>query len=397
MKLDLRKDKGILRQSKFIADESSIPEISEDELIAETMRRRRTSHQSEESLPEAESTQPTRTEKSETTSTSRNRNPVRELVLLILMVSVTIYYLNDKGILFSTVDMARDYAYDLLGIDPVLPPDEDDDLDQYEQYFSGDSLIFESSEPDTILSDDVFNELMPITPDIAALAESLETVPPESLEMATPESLYVQLPGGRDTVIVYQEFTQVSEDVNQLSDDDIAIINNRSLLLMVTEMISGLPFEYGEGNLFLKRDALTVTAPRGGEWVGELQSILDKFVQGSFIEDYSTGTAKIQSKFELVMNAEQDFEGQSFDAMRLLDILANPFNEYLEEIVIDPALDIDNNPVELSFSGSAQEMQFILSSWAESRSNYLLKSIDMDFNGEALYLQIGVIFFTYTP
>ena len=397
MKIDLKKDKGILKSTKFIADESAVPEMSEDELIAETMRRRRTSHQSEESLPEAEPSEVSSAKKPEAPSKSRHRNPLRELALLVLMVSVTVYYLNDKGILWSTIDMTKDAVYNLLGIDPVLPPEEDDDLEQYDQYFSGDSLILETSEADTVLSDDIFNELMPITPDIAALAESLEAVPPESLEFSTPESLYVQLPGGRDTVIVYQEYTQVAEDVNQLSDDDIAIINNRSLLLMVTEMISGLPFEYGAGKLFLKRDALTVTAPRGGEWVGEIQTVLDKFVQGSFIEDYSTGTAKIQSKFELVMNAEQDFEGQSFDAMRLLDILANPFNEYLEEIVIDPALDIDNNPVELSFSGSAQEMQFILSSWSESRSNYLIKSIEIDFDGEALYLQIGVIFFPYTP
>jgi len=408
VKIDLRKDKGLLSPQKFLADDLSKPELSEDELIAETLRRRHSSHQDE--FPVEESPEEAKPKKSKSKSTkkkkSSNRNPLREFVLLIIMVAVTAYYLNDKGILFSTMDMVQDYAYDLLGIDPVLPTEEDD-LDIYDEYFSGDSLILGETSEDTVLSDDIFNELMPVTPELAALVDSLEE--------AKPDSIYLKLPDGRDTVIVYQEMTQVADDpvtkpetepetlpvssekIVTLSDDDISIINNRSLLIMVTEMINSFPIEYGSGHLFLKRDALTITAPRGGEWVSEMQDVLDKFVQGSFIEDYGTGTAKITSKFELVMNADKDFEGLTFDAMRLLDILANPFDEYLNEIIIDPARGTDDSPVELSFSGSAQEMQFILSSWAESRSNYLIKSIDIDFQGEELHLQFGVIFFNYTP
>jgi hypothetical protein len=305
------------------------------------------------------------------------------------MVSITAYYLNDKGILFSTIDMAEEYVYDLLGIDLDLPVEDDSDLEQYDEYFSGDSLVIEEATPEDVLPDEVFNKLMPMTEDIAALADSMAS--------AKPESLHVKLPGGRDTVIVYQEYTQVSEDVVKLTDDDISIINNRSLLLMVTEMISNFPIEYGSGHLFLKRDALKISAPRGGEWVGEMRSTLDKFVLGSFIEDYSTGTANISSKFEIIMNAEQDFQGQSFDAMRLLDILANPFTDYLEEIVIDPVRQTDDNPVEIVFSGSAQEIQYILSSWSESRSNYLIGSIDIDFQSEDLILTFSVTFFNYTP
>jgi len=392
VKIDLRKDKGIISPQKFLADEFAAPEMSEDELIAETMRRRRLGHEEEaqsEQLPDPKTPSKKSKSKSKKNTKDSNRNPLREFVLLIIMIAVTAYYLNDKGILYSTIDMAKHYAYDLLGIDPLLPVDDDDDLSEYDEYFSGDTLVI-----DDVLPDAVFNQLMPVTAAIAALADSMQA--------AKPESIYVQLPGGRDTVIVYQEMSQVAEDhvveeVMNLSDDDIAIINNRSLLLMVTEMINSFPIEYGAGHLYLKRDALTITAPRGGEWVKEMESILDKFVQGSFIEDYGTGTAKITSKFELVMNADKDFEGQTFDAMRLLDILANPFSDYLNEIVIDPVRDTDDNPVELSFSGSTQEMQFILSSWAESRSNYLIKSIEIFFQGEELHLQFGVIFFNYTP
>jgi hypothetical protein len=392
VKIDLRKDKGILEPTKFLADDSSTPELSEDDLIAETIRRRRSAHKpdthDEESL-ESETPVPKTKSKDKKKKKESNRNPLREFVLLILMVSITAYYLNDKGILFSTIDMAEEYVYDLLGIDLDLPVEDDSDLEQYDEYFSGDSLVIEEATPEDVLPDEVFNKLMPMTEDIAALADSMAS--------AKPESLHVKLPGGRDTVIVYQEYTQVSEDVVKLTDDDISIINNRSLLLMVTEMISNFPIEYGSGHLFLKRDALKISAPRGGEWVGEMRSTLDKFVLGSFIEDYSTGTANISSKFEIIMNAEQDFQGQSFDAMRLLDILANPFTDYLEEIVIDPVRQTDDNPVEIVFSGSAQEIQYILSSWSESRSNYLIGSIDIDFQSEDLILTFSVTFFNYTP
>ncbi len=166
---------------------------------------------------------------------------------------------------------------------------------------------------------------------------------------------------------------------------------------MITEMISNYPVEYGNGHIFLKRDALTIEAPRGGEWVNSMHATLDKFVLGSFDEDYSSGTAKIVSKFEIIMNAEQDFQGQSFDVMRLLDILANPFADYLNEILIDPAKGTDDNPVTMTFSGNPQQIQYILSSWSESRSNYLVRSIDIDFMGDEIILKFGAVFFNYTP
>jgi len=387
VKIDLRKDRGLLDSKKFLADESASHQLSEDELIAETMRRRRTSLKTE--APETEKIAPAvEAPKPESEAPKKkkesNRNPLRELILLILMLAVTVYYLNDKGMLYSSIYMVEEMVYDLLGIDPVLPVDDDFDLDQYDQYFSGDSLVL-----DDVLPDEVFNELMPMTEDIAALADSIAS--------AKPESLYVKLPGGRDTVIVYEEFTQVSEELVTLSDDDIAIINNRSLLLMVTDMINNFPTEYGSGHLYLKRDSFSMDAPRGGQWVEEMRSTLDKFVLGSFDEDYSTGTAKISSKFEIIMNAETDFQGQAFDAMRLLDILANPFFDYLDEVVVDPARGIDDNPAQLIFSGSAREIQYILSSWSESRSNYLIQSIDIQDLGEQLKLTIGVLFFNYQP
>ncbi len=386
MKIDLRKDKGILESKKYLSDESSTPALSEDELIAETMRRRREGHapdKSEGDTPEVQAFDSESKPKPTKEKKASKRNPLRELVLLILMLSVTAYYMIDKDILFSTLDLASEFVYDLVGVDPVLP-EQEDIYDEYDEYFSGDSLLI-----DDVLTDEVFDELMPVTAELAALADSIASI--------KPDSLYLQLPDGRDTVIVYQEYSQVSEEVVDLTDLDIDIINNRSLLLMVTEMISNFPTEYGDGHLFLKRDAISITAPRGGAWVGQTRTTLDKFVLGSFIEDYSTGTAKITSKFEIIMTSEKNFQGQNFDAMRLLDILANPFSEYLNEIIIDLGRGTDDNPAEFSFSGSVQEIQFILSSWAESRSNYLIRSIDVEFRGEEVRLTSGLTFFNYTP
>lgn len=388
MKIDLKRDKGILEPRKFLAEDAVGSQLSEEELIAETLRRRHSSQKTESDGDETPEVPKEKKAKSSQKKKSSSRKPLRELFLFILMLAVIAFYLNRKGILYSSIDIVKDYYYELLGIHPELPATQDD-LDQYDEYFSGDSLILDTPATEEVLSEDLFNELMPLTPELAALKDSIESM--------KPESLYVQLPDGRDTAIAYQEMSVIEEDVIDLSDDDINIINNRSLLLMITEMITSFPVEYGSGHIFLKRDALTMTAPRGGEWVPEMQSILDKFVQGSFIEDYSTGTAKITSKFEIVMNAERDFVGQSFDAMRLLDILANPFADYLNEIIIDPALETNDNPVQISFSGSMQQIQYILSSWAESRSNYLVQGIDIDFQRETLHMQIGVTFFNYTP
>jgi len=44
------------------------------------------------------------------------------------------------------------------------------------------------------------------------------------------------------------------------------------------------------------------------------------------------------------MNAEQGFQAQVLDGIRLLDILANPFSDYLNEIVIDISRDVNDNP-----------------------------------------------------
>ena len=378
MKIDLRKDRGILGSQKFLAEVSTGPELSEDDLLVETMRRRHTALTSEADAPKVESPEKP-TEESKPTSKS-NRNVLRPLLLFILMLATAAYYMYDKGILFSSIDMAKDYVFELVGVDTPEPQIEGD-------------VYYQSIEkqPSNVMPEDLFNQLMPVTDDIAALADSIASI--------SPESLYVDVQDEHPDTVIYldQEYTPVPEEPIKLSDDDIIIINNRSLLLMITEIIGNYPSESGKAHLFLKRDGLTFSAPRGGEWVAIMKNSLDKFVLGSFNEDYSSGSFKISSKFEIIMNAEQEFQPQEFDAYRLLDILANPFADYLTQIVIDIPRGTDDNPAQISFAGSTPEIQYILSSWAESRSNYLIRSIDIDFDGDALALTIGVIFFNYTP
>ncbi len=375
MKIDLRKDRGILGSSKFFVAKSGAPEKSDDELIIETLRRR---HSGGSDEPQVEQVQNEPTEPQKTALKS-NRNPLRELILLLLMLSSIAYYLNDKSLLIPSIDVVKGYWMDVVGI----TPDEAVDLD-YPDYSTYDTLDVEG-----IMTDEMFEQLMPVTEDIAALADSLGSLAPESLFVDT-----LSLPGTMDTI---PDYLAVAENPIMLSDDDLTIINNRSLLLMLTEMIGVIPEDIGDAHLFLKRDALRMTAPQGDVWVTQMKSILDKFVLGSFTEDYSAGNIKISSKFEIIMNAEQDFEAQVMDEMRLLDVLAHPFNDYLQQIIIDLARGVDDNPAKFTFAGSPQEMQYILFSWAETRSNYLLRSVDIIFENNQLNLTFEVIFFNYTP
>lgn len=376
MKIDLRKDRGILEPVIFLAGEGTVSEQSEDELIAETLRRR---HGGAESEPDIDQ------EQTEESSTAKKQKPkksgsFRPVLLMLLLISMLAggYYINEQGLYKPYVAIVDDYWCKLLG------------FSSYETVepwsVTGDSVI----QGDGVLSDDLFNELMPITDDIAALVDSIAAQDPDSLY----GTAYLdETPS--DTIT--EEYLPVAEAPIQLSDNDIIIINNRSLLLMLTEIINDYPDKVTNGHIFLKRDGLTITAPAGGVWTESVKTTLDEFVLGTFVKDFSKGNAVVKSKFEIIMNAEQEFQAQVLDGLRLLDVLANPFDDYLEEILIDLSKGVDDNPAVFTFGGSRQEIQFILSSWAESRSNFILRSVDIKFKAGQLILSFDITFFNYTP
>ncbi|MCF7824408.1 MAG: hypothetical protein K9N35_09595 [Candidatus Marinimicrobia bacterium] len=372
MKIDLRKSRGILAPITFLEDKVSENEISEEELIAETLRRRHGNAQ-----PGSESSAPTPEAEAIKQGKKASNNLAWLIILLIVVVAGSAYYLNQNEMLKPAVDIVKSYWMRTLGYeienDINLMVDDDE------------TILAE----DALLSEEQFNQLMPVTDDIAALADSIAALPLDSLilDQSAAQPIY-------DTV---SDYTEVSEIPIKLSDDDIRIINNRSLLLMVTEIIGGLPDQSVGTHLFLKRDALRMDASIGGPWIEQMKNTMDKFVLGSFNAAENPGEIKISSKYEIIMSAEQDFQPQILDGMRLLDVLAQPFADYLDEIVIDIAGGINDNPATFTFRGSKQEIQYILSSWAETRSNFLLRSIDLKFQKENILLSFDVLFFNYTP
>ena len=385
MKIDLRKDRGILGSAKFIANTAAPePEMSEDELLVETMRRRHanqsTSRKKQGSAAKEQSELDEEKTDTPTKDTRKSKKSgghgLRYFLIFILLLSVIAKYMQHTGRLLPIYFDARSYILDIID-----PQDEVMEVQEYPELPA-----------DTVLSDDIFNRLMPMTDDIAALADSLATVPPESL-MA--DTMYSEPMDSSDILAQDSGYTVIPEEVLELSDDDITIINNRSLLLMITELVESYPHRSGRGKMFLKRDGVTISAPRGGEWVSEMKNTLDRFVLGNFNEDYNSGAAEISSKFEIIMNAEQDFQPQVLDEMRLLDVLAQPFNDYLKQIIIDLPKGINNNPAKFIFEGSIQEIQYILSAWAETRSNFILRSVEIDFNSGQMTLTFNVTFFQY--
>ena len=372
MKIDLRKDRGILGSRKFMNSRSHEQELSEDELIIETLRKR---HSAGDDEPEVENESKATISIVATSQKKSKRSLWPGIVVLIIVLVLSSYYMNTRHLLYPAVDIVKEYWMDKLGLYPEA------ELDTHQ------TVYYDTLYVDDVLSDELFDELMPVTEDIAALADSIATLAPESLAVG-----YLL---GSDTADTAQGYLPVAQLPISLSDDDIKLINNRSLLLMLTEMIGVYPEDIGEAHLFIKRDALRMTAPRAGAWVTKMQAILDKFVLGSFNDSYQDGITKISSKFEIIMNAEQEFEAQLLDEMRLLDVLAHPFNDYLEQITIDLSRGVDDNPAKFRFAGTTQEMQYILSSWSETRSNYLLRSVDIQFENKQLKLTFDVLFFTY--
>lgn len=371
MKIDLRKDRGILGAVKFSSSKLVDQDLTEDELIAETLRRRHTGVQSEDGTeldtPELAT--------EATTGKKSTARPFRFTFLMIILFAVTAYYFHSRDLLLPSADVVKTYWMNVMGI----PLEEEPSIPVF---MVDDSLMDEG-----ILTEDIFNQLMPVTEDIAALADSLAALPSESL--IVPQMQLID--DGEDS----SEYLPIAQEAIQLSDDDIMIIDNRSLMLMLTEIIASYPFEIGDGHVFLKRDALNITAPQGGEWVKQIRAALDKFVMGSFDEKPSPGTVKLVSKFSIIMNAEQDLHVQVLDEMKLLDVLANPFNDYLREIIVDLSRGIDDNPAKFTFTGSPQEMQYVLSYWAETRTNIVLRSADIQIENKKLVLILDVIFFKY--
>lgn len=372
MKLDLRKDKGLLKSTAFSAEASQSQDLSEDELIAETLRRRH----DKPKIPTAVESSTTDDSTEKAKPKKKKRSPIWLFMLLWIVIAGSSYYLERNDLLQPNVNIIKWYWMDVFGKEYKMDISSIQIIEEY--------LPLEEE----VLSDDMFNQLMPVTDDIAAMADSIFGIlADDSIQQIQSDEFVAE-----DTIT---EYLEVPETPIQLSDDDITIINNRSLLLLATEILEKYPENIQDSHLFLKRDALRITASTGGAWVAQIDSTLDKFVLGTFNEDYTNGKAKISSKFEIIMNAERDFQAHVLDGMRLLDVLANPFYEYLVEINIDISRGVDDNPATFVFSGSKQEIQYVLSSWAETRGNFLLQSIDVKFRSGKLTLSFDVIFFNY--
>ena len=375
MKIDLRKSKGILEPLPFtVSGEAPVSAASDDEIIIETLKKR---HGDVGSEPESDK------EKSEQVQARKERSAIPILlIILILTVAGGSYMLDTIGVLRPGVQVIENYWRSMLGL-PVVQVTEQIRDDYIPEYAIRDKQI---------LSEDEFLELMPVTEDLAALADSLAAIPDDSLVAYVYEDDEQSEDTSRNDSI-----TITIENLPPLSDDDIIILNNRSLMLLLIELVQNYPEDLLDGHLFLKRDALRLSAPTGGNWVDSMQVVMDKFVLGSYKADYSSGKVEITSKFSLIMARERDFQANILDGLRMLDVLANPYSDYLTEIAIDLSKGVDNNPAEITFTGSAQEMQYILTAWAESRTNFLLRSIDIKFRGSESLLSFDILLFDYQP
>lgn len=360
MKIDLRRDKGLLKQEAFQSLQNEASSVSEDDLVIETLKKRHSSH--------TETPAPA-TKKPDVKPA--NKHLFRQIILMVLMIASAAYYLHDRQLLQPMLQTAKETVYPLIGLADKLEVIEEDD-------------VYDS---DSLMSDDLFEALMPVTEDIAALADSLAALPDDSSVFAPLDSV-----GLYDSA--YTPVDIPSEPIH-LTEQDIQILNNRSLQLMAVELLSILPQDLSATRLEIKRDALTLRTQQDGDWVDSLKNVVNQFVIGNFSTEGENSERVLKNKYEIVLKAERDFEPVLLDELGLLDVLAHPFDKFLDEILIDLSAETHDNPAIFTFTGSSQIIQFILSSWSKTPCNYLLRSLDIQFQGDSLKVTIDVIFFNY--
>ena len=197
----------------------------------------------------------------------------------------------------------------------------------------------------------------------------------------------------RDTIVIkYQETTHLLVNmmkmrVEKLDSEPKLIPPNQVLpahreeisrsiskLLLLNNLVAGFSNQKMDGNIQLGGDSLIIITPENESIVEYIESILD----GNTLSIVSKN--KIKNKIEInvkLLSFLPEIPINKFtniDALRLLDNLASPFADYLQEIIIDLSKGINDNPSQYDFLGTPAEIGHILSSWAEYRNNFVLET-----------------------
>ncbi len=386
MRIDLAQDRGLIPESIFesllveVNEETTPaaePELSEDERIAATLARRHAQvahHQTTDTDAIDESDEP---EHPVSQSEPGKKSSRGTILFLVLVLIVAAWVFNRNGMLRQGWTWSRMQVERLLGEDAPVQPEPTEPR---------------TVQPIVVLSDDQFNLLMPMPPEIRAMADSLAISGGQDLQAGPAENLAeagnqsdedtIQLSETVDLVDRLEPQTEPppAPDLN-LSDLDVDILGNHSLLLLLQKVCEEFSGSTDLKRVVLSRTTMEINGPRIPSHQKALDAIFTEFTMGTLD---ASGQDGIGGSFELVIPPVKVFAVDSRDALGILDLLANPFEQQLDRIILDVAAGVDQNPAKFEFHGTLLGLSDILGKWSRHTLNYLLQSATLQ-RGQAGY------------
>jgi len=262
------------------------------------------------------------------------------------------------------------------------------------------------------LSDDDFNELMPLTPDIIALRDSLARL---GLNVASTEAVErqhdsLQATPVEDTIALSEtvrlaDHSQTApttepepqEPALDLSDLDVEILHNHSLELMMVRLMREMPTRAGITRLDLDREGMQLRVENPGLSKPVVEAILAEFTLGKLSSPPAGSAGEFSSTFDLVLPPVRHFRvDRRGSAEAILDLLVHPFYANLTRIVADLEQGLNNNPIRIEMNGQLAELADILAVWSEYTLNYILVDARLEAKGSSYSLTLNVRLIPYT-
>lgn len=395
MRIDLRNANGLLKRQAFSTvvsrkakEPTPVPEDDTD--VVESLARR---------MAQQRAAQPTHSKpKAQAVGPARKKSSRLSRFLFVVMVLSIVLLLWDRGYLDPSIEWVTQKLGVVSEVDTVVTITP--------------KPVPAAGTSGSYLSDDDFNELMPLTPDIIALRDSLARL---GLNVASTEAVErqhdsLQATPVEDTIALSEtvrlaDHSQTApttepepqEPALDLSDLDVEILHNHSLELMMVRLMREMPTRAGITRLDLDREGMQLRVENPGLSKPVVEAILAEFTLGKLSSPPAGSAGEFSSTFDLVLPPVRHFRvDRRGSAEAILDLLVHPFYANLTRIVADLEQGLNNNPIRIEMNGQLAELADILAVWSEYTLNYILVDARLEAKGSSYSLTLNVRLIPYT-
>jgi len=178
-----------------------------------------------------------------------------------------------------------------------------------------------------------------------------------------------------------------------LSGLDLEILKNHSLLLMLSRVGGALTDGAVVESIALDRESLTIKGSGLARRSEQVRAAMNEF---SMAKSSTSNDQRIAGSFELIIPPVYEFSVDVRDALGILDVIAHPFEDQLNQIVFDLEGGVANNPMRLEFSGSLTTLSNVLERWSDVTLNYILENATLNRQGNRFFLTINIRLIPYS-